>query len=123
MGKEFDTGLVWFRRDLRISDNAALSAAMQRCNRVYCVFVFDRAILDGLPRADRRVEFIRECLVELDAELRSLAGNTDAGLIVQHGLATVCIPEVARTLEVQAVFAHVTTNPPPSPAMPQFTTH
>ncbi len=105
MGKEFDTGLVWFRRDLRISDNAALSAAMQRCTRVYCVFVFDRAILDGLPRADRRVEFIRECLVELDAELRSLAGNTDAGLIVQHGLATVCIPEVARTLEVQAVFA------------------
>ena len=105
MGKEFDTGLVWFRRDLRISDNAALSAAMQCCAQVYCVFVFDRAILDELPRADRRVEFIRESLVELDAALRAMAGNTDAGLIVQHGLATECIPAVARTLGVQAVFA------------------
>jgi deoxyribodipyrimidine photo-lyase len=103
--KEFDTGLVWFRRDLRVSDNAALSAAMQRCAHVHCVFVFDRAILDDLPRADRRVEFIRESLVELDAALRAASGKAEAGLIVQHGLATECVPEMARTLRVQAVFA------------------
>ena len=36
-------------------------------------FVFDRAILDPLPRADRRVEFIRDSLVGLDAQLRALA--------------------------------------------------
>ena len=103
--KEFDTGLVWFRRDLRVGDNAALSAALQRCAQVHCVFVFDRAILDELPRADRRVEFIRESLFELDGALRAAAGKAEAGLIVRHGLATECVPEMARTLGVQAVFA------------------
>jgi len=105
MHMEFDTGLVWFRRDLRVQDNAALSAALQRCARVHCVFVFDRAILDALPRADRRVEFIRESLVELDGTLRRLAGKHAAGLIIQHGFATDAVPALAHALGVQAVFA------------------
>ena len=105
MRKEFDTGLLWFRRDLRVHDNAALCAALQRCTRVHCVFVFDRAILDGLQRADRRVEFIRESLVELDANLRALAGKPLAGLIVQHGFATDCIPQLALALGAQVAFA------------------
>ncbi len=105
MQKEFDTGLVWFRRDLRVQDNAALSTALQRCKQVHCIFVFDRAILDSLPRADRRVEFIRESLVELDASLRQLAGKAHAGLIVVHGFSTEVIPGMALSLGVQAVFA------------------
>jgi deoxyribodipyrimidine photo-lyase len=105
MHKEFDTGLVWFRRDLRVHDNAALCDALQRCKQVHCVFVLDRAILDHLPRADRRVEFIRETLVELDASLRQLAGKPDAGLIVLHAAATEAIPALAGTLGVAAVFA------------------
>jgi deoxyribodipyrimidine photo-lyase len=105
MQNEFDTGLVWFRRDLRTNDNAALSIALQRCARVHCVFVFDRSILDDLPRADRRVEFIRDSLAELDATLRALAGKPQAGLIVQQGFATEVIPALALVLGAQAVFA------------------
>jgi deoxyribodipyrimidine photo-lyase len=104
MQKEFDSGLVWLRRDLRVQDNAALSTALQRCAQVHCIFVFDCAILDLLPRADRRVEFIRESLVELDASLRQLAGKPQAGLIVAHGFATEVIPAMAVRLGVQAVF-------------------
>ncbi len=105
MHKEFDSGLVWFRRDLRVHDNAALSDALQRCAQVHCVFVLDRAILDGLPRADRRVEFIRETLVELNASLRKLADKPTAGLIVLHAAAHETIPALAAALGVQAVFA------------------
>ena len=105
MDKEFDTGLVWFRRDLRAHDNAALSAALERCAHVHCVFVLDREILDSLPRADRRVEFIRETLVELDTSLRDLAQKPLAGLIVLHAWATDAIPQLAAALQVQAVFA------------------
>ncbi len=104
MHQEFATGLVWFRRDLRVHDNAALCEALQRCAQVHCVFVLDRAILDGLPRADRRVEFIRETLVELDDALRSIAGKPATGLIVEHGLAIDAIPALAQALGVQAVF-------------------
>ena len=105
MHKEFDTGLVWLRRDLRPHDNAALSAALQSCKQVHCAFVFDRAILDTLPRADRRVEFIRESLVALDVQLRQLAGKTQAGLIVCHGFATTALPALAVELGADAVFA------------------
>ena len=100
--KIYPKGLMWFRRDLRVDDNAALYHALRACRQVVCVFVFDRAILDALPRVDRRVEFIRESLVELDAELRRLGG----GLIVRHAVAEEEIAPLARSLDVQAVFAN-----------------
>ena len=72
--------LVWFRRDLRDHDHTALSEALRRGRRIYCAFVFDRQILDSLPsRTDRRVEFIRESLVELDAALRHRGGGLTPG--------------------------------------------
>ena len=104
MHKEFKKGLVWFRRDLRAYDNAALSAAILRCEEVLCVFVFDRSILDVLPRQDRRVEFIQGSVVALDAELRAIAGAPEAGLIVLHALAEVALPALASELQVNAVF-------------------
>jgi len=105
MQTTFDTGLMWFRRDLRTSDNAALHMALNQCAHVHCVFIFDKVILAGLPRADRRVEFIRESLVELDASLRELCGKAGAGLIVRHAVASDEIVRLASELKVQAVFA------------------
>ncbi len=107
--QRFDSGLMWFRRDLRASDNTALHHALASCRRVWCVFVFDRDILDPLPRADRRVEFIRESLVELDARLREMGqahGVESAGLIVLHDTARSAIPALAQRLGVQAVFTN-----------------
>ena len=97
-----DTGLVWFRRDLRVDDHAALSNALADCARVYCVFVYDREILDALPtRADRRVEFIRDALRELDASLRAQGG----GLIVVHERAADAIAPLAARLDAATVIA------------------
>ncbi len=107
MDKPLDAALVWLRRDLRCHDNAALYHALRAAKRVWCVFVFDRAILDPLPRADRRVEFIRDSLVGLDAELRSLAashGIDGAGLLVVHDHAVQAIPKLAQALHVQSVY-------------------
>jgi deoxyribodipyrimidine photo-lyase len=106
--KSIDSALVWLRRDLRADDSAALYHALRSARRVWCAFVFDRAILDPLPRADRRVEFIRDSLAGLDAALSALAlshGIEGAGLIVRHGLAASEIPALAQALGVQAVFA------------------
>ncbi|MFO1326966.1 MAG: deoxyribodipyrimidine photo-lyase [Rubrivivax sp.] len=96
------------RRDLRVDDHAALHHALRAARRVWCAFVFDRAILDPLPRADRRVEFIRDSLVGVDAELRALGsshGTDGCGLIVLHGQAPEQITALARRLGVQAVYA------------------
>jgi deoxyribodipyrimidine photo-lyase len=115
MPKPYDTGLMWFRRDLRADDNAALFHALKECNTVYCIFVFDNEILDALPRADRRVEFIRESLVDLDRQLTQLracipsaskTSATDVTLIVRHAWAGEEIPLIAKSLHAQAVFAN-----------------
>ncbi len=106
MDKEFDTGLMWFRRDLRTDDNAALYHALKHCKTVHCVFVFDREILDSLRKADRRVEFIRESLVELDASIRQLSDKPNSGLIVQHAWASDEIPKLAQALSARAVFSN-----------------
>jgi len=98
-----EKALVWFRRDLRDDDHAALSAALSGAQQVYCAFVCDTEILDALPsRQDRRVHFIRESLVELDRALRARGG----GLIVRHGRAADEIPALARQLGVGAVYAN-----------------
>jgi deoxyribodipyrimidine photo-lyase len=100
---------MWFRRDLRANDNAALSHALRHCRHVWCVFVFDTDILAPLPRADRRVEFIRESLVDLDRQLHDLGqvhGNAQVHLLVRHGQAVTEISQLAQQLPVQAVFAN-----------------
>ncbi|MDB5998942.1 MAG: Deoxyribodipyrimidine photo-lyase type [Rhizobacter sp.] len=109
MEQALDTAIVWFRRDLRADDHAALHHALKAARQVHCVFVFDREILDPLPRVDRRVEFIRDALVELDQALRELAATHQvegAGLIVAHGVARDEIPRLALTLHAQAVYAN-----------------
>ncbi|KQT14162.1 cryptochrome/photolyase family protein [Ramlibacter sp. Leaf400] len=105
MEKPYPAGLVWFRRDLRVQDHAALYHALRSCKQVHCAFVLDTGILDLLPRRDRRVQFIRETLVELDDALRRLAGRRDAGLIVVHGRAVEEVPRLAQRLGVMSVFA------------------
>mgnify|MGYP006214515969 CR=1 FL=1 len=51
--------ICWFRRDLRLHDNAALYHALKEGIPVVPVFIFDRSILDKLEdKQDRRVEFI-----------------------------------------------------------------
>ena len=95
--------LCWFRRDLRNYDHAALYHALKHSRQVYCVFVFDRDILDALPsRHDRRVEFIWRSVAELRQALRADGGE----LIVLHGRAIDAIPRLAQALEVEAVFSN-----------------
>jgi deoxyribodipyrimidine photo-lyase len=109
MDKSLDTALVWFRRDLRASDQAALFHALKAARRVWCAFVFDRDLLDPLPRADRRVEFILQSVAALDAELAELGrrhGSAGVRLIVRQGGGSDAIVALASDLHVQAVYAN-----------------
>ena len=98
-----DKALVWFRRDLRNYDHAALYQALKQARQVYAVFVFDTGILAALPdRQDRRVEFIWHSVQELKSTLQQAGGD----LIVLHGEASILLPELAERLQVQAVFSN-----------------
>jgi deoxyribodipyrimidine photo-lyase len=97
-----DAALVWYRRDLRLTDHAALSQALATARRVHGVFVFDTDILDALPdRQDRRVAFIWSSVAELKAELERHGGS----LHVLHGPARTLVPALADELGVGQVHA------------------
>jgi deoxyribodipyrimidine photo-lyase len=66
----------WFRRDLRLDDNAGLYQALRAGVPVVPVFVLDSDILQALPsRSDARVQFIMEELTRLKRQLQELGSD------------------------------------------------
>jgi deoxyribodipyrimidine photo-lyase len=62
--------LFWFRRDLRLDDNAGLYHALKSGYPVLCLFIFDTEILDKLEdKQDARITFIHQTITHLSAEL------------------------------------------------------
>ena len=70
MSRLFMTTIVWFRRDLRLTDHGALAAAHQREEPVLPVFVWDPAIAPWAPGAASRV-WLHHSLEALDRDLRA----------------------------------------------------
>ena len=61
--------ILWFRRDLRVSDSAILANAK---DEVLPIFIFDKNILDKLKKEDKRVTFIYKSVLKLKQELKIL---------------------------------------------------
>lgn len=65
-----DTVIFWFRRDLRLTDNAGLYRALKENKNVLPLFIFDSVILEELEDVeDRRVDFIHQSLQALKQQL------------------------------------------------------
>jgi deoxyribodipyrimidine photo-lyase len=87
--------LVWMRRDLRLQDHHALSLALKHASEVYVCFNFDSQIIDQLPTADRRLQFIHESLCEIEHELQ----KRNSSLIISHGDPKTKIVRLAQDLK------------------------
>ncbi|MEC9019248.1 MAG: deoxyribodipyrimidine photo-lyase, partial [Nitrospinota bacterium] len=93
--------VCWIRRDLRLSDNTALSSATALSKEVVLVFVFDINILEKLRnKNDRRVTFIYQSLVELDQKLR----DRGSALVILRGDPKIEIPEFSKRIKANAIF-------------------
>jgi len=75
------TALWWIRRDLRLTDNQALAAALAHADRVLPVFVLDPALLASSYVGDKRLAFLLDGLRQLDADLRARGSY----LVVRRG--------------------------------------
>ena len=70
--------IIWFRRDLRLTDNAALCHALKSDNQVVPIFIFDKNILDKLEdKADKRVAFIHAAITEIQEALVALGSTLE----------------------------------------------
>jgi len=95
--------IFWFRRDLRLEDNAGLYHALKGPNPVLPIFIFDRNILDDLEeKKDARVEFIHRAILDLNARLEALG----SALLVFYGKPEEVWPKILQEFKVAAVFTN-----------------
>ena len=93
----------WFRRDLRLEDNASLWNALKSGLPVLPVFIFDTSILDKLQdKKDARVLFIHQEVSRLKNELEKL-GST---LAVYYGKPIDVWQKILSEYEVKQVFTN-----------------
>jgi len=94
--------VFWFRRDIRISDNTALRAALKGDLPVLILFIFDESILDELPIDDPRVNFIYDELHKINESLKSL----DSSILVKKGEPILEWKKLISEYEINCVFSN-----------------
>ena len=100
---ESEVSIWWLRRDLRLDDNAALYHALRENKNVILLFIFDTAILDQLEvKSDRRVQFIREQLKEIQSQLKEIGSD----LIVKVGKPIDIWKQVIMEWKVKSVYTN-----------------
>jgi deoxyribodipyrimidine photo-lyase len=93
--------IFWFRRDLRLHDNAGLFHALKGKIPVLPIFIFDRDILDELEdKTDRRVEFIHRALQEIQFSLNKMGVTLD----VRYGFPLEIFKNLLDEYSIQKVF-------------------
>ncbi len=95
--------IIWFRRDLRLNDHAALYHALKSNNPVVPVFIFDKHILDKLEdKTDRRVEFIRAAILEMQEQLITM----NSSLEVYHGYPVEVYKQLLKKYRIENVYTN-----------------
>ena len=96
-----EVSIFWFRRDLRLEDNAGLWKALKSGYPVVPIFIFDKNILNKLQdKTDARVSFLHNKLTEIQGQLKQLGSS----LQVVHGTPLETMKELTEQYEVKQVF-------------------
>ncbi|MDD2244324.1 MAG: deoxyribodipyrimidine photo-lyase [Dysgonamonadaceae bacterium] len=101
--KRSKISIFWFRRDLRLEDNAGLYHALSSGYPVLPIFIFDKNILDKLSdKNDRRIDYIHQALTHINSLLK-LSGST---LKTYYGSPLDIFKQLMNEFEVQEVFCN-----------------
>ena len=92
--------LIWFRKDLRLTDNPALHAALKRQSPVICLFVLDDETEGSLPMGGASAWWLHHSLAALDTALRDRGGK----LILRRGQALPILEDLCQAADVGAVY-------------------
>ena len=101
MEESVDTAIVWFRRDLRVTDHPALSMAVASARSVIPLYVLDERLLEDSTSAPARTWFVLRSLAELDASLRARG----SGLLLRTGRPEEVVPRLARETGASVILA------------------
>ena len=99
--------IFWFRRDLRLDDNAGFFHALNSGESVLPIFIFDDTILSELPKNDARVSFIRNQLEKMQSELQ----KTNKSLAVFHGKPLEVFKKLISENKIKSVYTNTDYEP------------
>jgi len=100
--------IFWFRRDLRLDDNVGFLEALKGEHPVLPIFIFDKEILDELPKEDARVTYIFQQLQEMRKELQ---GNSSSSLAMFYDKPDKIFQQLLKDYDIQAVFTNTDYEP------------
>lgn len=100
MGADISISIIWFRQDLRLADQAAVTAAAA-AGPVVPVYVLDDATPGAWPIGAAQRWWLHHSLASLDADLRRLG----ARLLLVRGRAGAVLPVLAESLGARAIHA------------------
>ena len=95
--------IFWHRRDLRLQDNVGLQKALESDLPVLPIFIFDKHILDHLPKDDARVNFIYN---ELQKIRKYLQTNFDTSIAVYYGYPKEVFQHLLSDYNVNAIYTN-----------------
>jgi deoxyribodipyrimidine photo-lyase len=102
-----ETAIWWIRRDLRLSDNQALAAALHQAEVVIPVFILDPKLLESPLVSQQRLAFLFDGLRLLDLELHSRGSK----LIVRKGEPLQMLHTLLSETKAEGVFAEADISP------------
>jgi deoxyribodipyrimidine photo-lyase len=101
MDKGTPVTIFWFRRDLRLDDNAGLYRALKSGSPVLPIFIFDREILDKLEdKDDARVTFIYQTIEGIQKELQ----QNGSSLLILYDKAEHAWDRLLKEYKIAAVY-------------------
>jgi deoxyribodipyrimidine photo-lyase len=92
--------IFWFRRDLRLDDNTALTKVLSRGIPVLTVFIIDTNIIHELSADDGRISFIYDTLSDLNIELLKHGSS----LLIQKGDPATIWRNLIKSFDINSVF-------------------
>ena len=95
--------LVWLKRDLRLTDHAAFSAAAETGYPVLPLFVVETEFWQQPFASRRHWCFIHDCLQDLDKRCRALGQSV---VIWQASDAVAALADLHGKLRIMHIFAH-----------------
>jgi deoxyribodipyrimidine photo-lyase len=101
------TAIWWIRRDLRLTDNQALAAALAQADQVVPTFILDPNLLNSEYVGPKRLAFLWEGLRRLEADLRA----ADSRLILRRGKPQEELSKLLVESVATAIFAEADVSP------------
>lgn len=94
--------IVWLKRDLRLTDNEAITNAINTKQRVLLLYVFEDFLSNDNHYSQRHWDFVKQSLEDINQQLQPLNSKV---LIVNSNI-TALIKHINNTYNVTHVFSH-----------------